>query len=557
MEKFGQKQIDIIGHPGTGKTTTLAEKLIQILDRTEPDAVLCTSFSRSAARSMIKKLKEHGLDVDALKYFRTVHSLAAQALDLKDPSQFVQPVDASRFFSEMGIEYEKMCSTIDDIELYGYIGSYNVSDALGNRLQAYFQFLKKVKIYDDEIRRAILSREFYDRFGINERYASAWIYEIYDAWEDEKWRSGKYEYEDMLVEALEEEKFPVSAHFGLIDEAQDLSPLQAELLSLWLRGAEEVYVAFDVMQTIYFFNGSSPSLILSLPRDEVRILDRSYRVPRVPWEHAKQIALLNGIDTVRQVKPAAREGDVSFITKREIPRLLKPSRNTFILFRSNEAALSFIAELFRKENILVRGMGHIATLAQDGYFRMQYSCIHKLWHDELPTFEEIRSIITRIPAKYLKRGVKTTFARRPDEARAKLEAKQMQKTLEIEKTQDASLFYSLFKNVGSVPELQDILLEPRVFFGKGHRGEFIRKILTAIKPSSPSFSMANAFAGTYHSAKGLEADNVILFDYLPPRKADMFEERCLTFVGMTRTKDRAFIVPVEGYEGIIERDIMR
>ena len=37
----------------------------------------------------------------------------------------------------------------------------------------------------------------------------------------------------------------------------------------------------------------------------------------------------------------------------------------------------------------------------------------------------------------------------------------------------------------------------------------------------------------------------------------MFEERCLTFVGMTRTKDRAFIVPVEGYEGIIERDIMR
>jgi len=507
---------------------------------------------------MIKKLKEQGLDVDSLKYFRTVHSLAAQALDLKDPSQFIQPADASRFFNEMGIEYEKTGSTIDDIELYGYIGSYNVSDALGNRLQAYFQFLKKVKIYDGDIRSAIFSREFYDRFGINERYASAWVYEIYDAWEDEKQRSGKYEYEDMLVEALEDKKFPASPKFGLIDEAQDLSPLQAELLSLWLESAEEVYVAFDVMQTIYFFNGSSPSLILSLPKDEIQILDHSYRVPRVPWEHAKRIALLNGIGTVKKVKPAAREGDVSFITKREIPRLLNPSHSTFILFRSNEAALTFIAELFRKENILVRGMGHIATLAQDNYFRMQYGCIHKLWHDVLPTFEEIRSIITRIPAKYLKRGVKTMFSKRPDEARAMLEEKQMQKSLEIETlARDSSLFYSLFKNVGSVPELQDILLEPRVFFGKGHRGEFIRKILTAIKPSSPSFSMANAFAGTYHSSKGLEADDVILFDYLPPRKADMFEERCLTFVGLTRTKDRAFIVPVEGYEGIIERDIMR
>ena len=556
MMKFGKRQINIIGHPGTGKTTTLAEKLIQILDKVEPDAILCTSFSRSAAHGMIKKLKEQGLDVDSLKYFRTVHSLAAQALDLKEASRFVQPNDACCFFSEMGIEYEKTGSTIDDIELYGYIGSYNVSDALGNRLQAYFQFLKKVKIYDDEVRRAILSREFYDRFWINERYSSAWIHEIYDAWEDEKWRSGKYEYEDMLVEALEEKKFPASVKFGLIDEAQDLSPLQAELLALWLESAEEVYVAFDVMQTIYFFNGSSPSLILSLPKDEVRILDRSYRVPRVPWEYAKKIALLNGISTVKEVKPAAREGDVSFITKREIPGLLNPSRNTFILFRSNEAALSFIAELFRKENILVRGMGHIATLAQDGYFRMQYSCIHKLCHDELPTFEEIRSIITRIPAKYLKRGVKTMFVNRPDEARAKLEEKQMQTRLEA-RTGDSSLFYSFFKNVGSVRELQDILSEPRVFFGKGHRGEFIRKILTAITPSSPSFSMANAFAGTYHSAKGLEADDVILFDYLPPRKADMFEERCLTFVGLTRTKDRAFIVPVEGYEGIIERDIMR
>lgn len=554
-KKIGKRQINIVGHPGTGKTTTLAKKLVHLLERVEPDAVLCTSFSRSAAKGLIKKLREYGLDADALRHFRTVHSLAAHALDLNDPSKFVHPDDAYRFYDEMGIEYERTWSSIDDIELYGYLGSYYLSDALGNRLQAYFQFLKKVKVYDDAVRRAIRSRELFDRFRIDERYASAWVYEIYDAWEAEKRRLGRYEYEDMLVEALESEAFPTEARFGLIDEAQDLSPLQVRLLSLWLEGAEEVYMAFDVMQTIYFFNGSSPSLILSLENDEEQILDYSYRVPRVPWEYAKRIAFLNNIRSVKKVKPAEREGSVSFISEREIPGLINPSRSTFILFRTNNAALSFIAELFKEENILVRGMGHIATLAQDEYFKLQYNCVHKLCRDKLPSFEEIRSIITRIPAKYLRRGVKTLFVKRLDDARRRLEDMRMYKS--FEETNDSSLFYSFFRSVGSVRELQEVLAEPRVFFGKGHRGEFIRKILTSITPSSPAFSMANAFAGTYHSAKGLEADDVILFDYIPPSRADMFEERCLTFVGLTRTKDRALIVPVEGSEGIIERDIMR
>ena len=564
QKKFGKKQINIIGHPGTGKTTTLANKLINLLEVAEPDEIVATSFSRSASRRMIQKLREFSINADDLKYFRTTHSLAAAALDLKEESQFVFPEDAEAFFKEHGIEYWKKHTTIDDIELYGYIGSYDIDFALGNRLQAYYQFLKRVRVHDDAITTAIKRREFFDRFGL-EKHSSAWVLEIYEAWEAEKKLKGKYEYEDMLVEALEDERFPTRAAFGLVDEAQDLSPLQIELLSLWLRDAEKVFVAFDVMQTIYFFNGSSPHLILSLQRDEEKILDRSYRVPKVPWEYAKRIALLNNIRTVEKVRPAEKEGDLLFIRRDDVPKVLRRLQqqhsNAFLLFRRNDWVLDFIGDLFKKEGLLLKGMGHIATLAQDPYFELQYNCIYKLYHDELPTFEEIRSIITRIPAEYLKRGVKTRFVKRPEEALKQFRERKVQRLLsgasEEKQRGDASLFYSFFRRIDSVKELQRILEEPRVHFGSGHRGQFIREILTSINEQSPPFNSMNAYAGTYHSAKGLEADNVILFDYLPPRKADLFEERCLTFVGLTRTKNNVYIVPVENFEGIIERDIMR
>jgi len=555
--KFGKKQINIIGHPGTGKTTTLANQLMNLLEVAEPDEILATSFSRSAARRMIQKLREFGINADDLKFFRTTHSLAAAALDLKEESQFIFPEDAARFFKEHGIEYKKKHTTIDDIELYGYVGPFDIDFVLGNRLQAYYQFLKRVKIHDDAIETAIKRREFFDRFEL-EKHTSAWVLEIYEEWEAEKKLKGKYEYEDMLVEALEDERFPTRAAFGLVDEAQDLSPLQIKLLSLWLRDAEKVFVAFDVMQTIYFFNGSSPELILSLQKDKEIILDRSFRVPKVPWEFAKKIAKLNDIRTVEKVRPAEREGDVLFIERDNVSKVLRRhSEGTiFLLFRRNDWALDFIGDLFRKERLLLKGMGHIATLAQDKYFELQYNCILKLYHNELPTFEEIRSIITKIPAEYLKRGIKTRFVKKPEEALKLFREKKAQKALSGE-GDDVSLFYSFFRRIGSVKELQEILAEPRVYFGSGRRGQFIREILTAIDENSPPFNSMNAYAGTYHSAKGLEADNVILFDYLPPRKADLFEERCLTFVGLTRTKNNAYIVPVENFEGIIERDIMR
>src|SRR5690554_6924005 len=69
-------------------------------------------------------------------------------------------------------------------------------------------------------------------------------------------------------------------HF-VVDEYQDVSPLQQFLLDQWLGGREELCVVGDPAQTIYSFAGASPRHLLEFPREHpdatvVRLV-RDYR----------------------------------------------------------------------------------------------------------------------------------------------------------------------------------------------------------------------------------------------------------------------------------------
>src|SRR4051794_4393461 len=52
----------------------------------------------------------------------------------------------------------------------------------------------------------------------------------------------------------------------LVDEAQDLNPLQHQLLDLLRAGRDDVYLVGDASQAIYGFNGSDPALLLDVER---------------------------------------------------------------------------------------------------------------------------------------------------------------------------------------------------------------------------------------------------------------------------------------------------
>ncbi|MCA4132321.1 ATP-dependent DNA helicase UvrD2 [Arthrobacter sp. M4] len=112
---------------------------------------------------------------------------------------------------------------------------------------------------------------------------------VFQAYEDVKTDRNVIDFEDVLLitVGILQEDAKVAAtvreqyrHF-VVDEYQDVSPLQQRLLELWLGGREELCVVGDASQTIYSFTGATPEYLLRFrgryPSANVVKLVRDYR----------------------------------------------------------------------------------------------------------------------------------------------------------------------------------------------------------------------------------------------------------------------------------------
>ncbi|MDS2171168.1 ATP-dependent DNA helicase UvrD2 [Nesterenkonia sp. CL21] len=112
---------------------------------------------------------------------------------------------------------------------------------------------------------------------------------LYQSYEDVKLDKHLIDFEDVLlltVGMLEDDERVAAQvrqqyrHF-VVDEYQDVSPLQQRLLDLWLGGREELCVVGDAAQTIYSFTGATPDHLLQFtrrhPQAKVVRLVRDYR----------------------------------------------------------------------------------------------------------------------------------------------------------------------------------------------------------------------------------------------------------------------------------------
>lgn len=129
---------------------------------------------------------------------------------------------------------------------------------------------------------------------------------VFQSYEDVKTDRNVIDFEDVLLITVgilqEDEKVAATVreqyrHF-VVDEYQDVSPLQQRLLELWLGGREELCVVGDASQTIYSFTGASPKHLLEFkaryPKANVVKLIRDYRsTPQV-------VHLANGLLAARR-----------------------------------------------------------------------------------------------------------------------------------------------------------------------------------------------------------------------------------------------------------------
>ncbi len=143
---------------------------------------------------------------------------------------------------------------------------------------------------------------------------------LYAGYEAAKRERGVLDFEDVLLltVAVLQERADVADQVRaqyrhlVVDEYQDVNPLQQALLDLWLGPRDDLCVVGDASQTIYSFTGATPDYLLGFPQrypqaTVVRLV-RDYRsTPQV-------VGLANGV--LRRAHGAAARAKIELVAQR-------------------------------------------------------------------------------------------------------------------------------------------------------------------------------------------------------------------------------------------------
>jgi superfamily I DNA/RNA helicase len=282
----------IFGPPGCGKTTALMDILEDALRQgTHPSRISVCSFSRKAINEFVDRaVTRFDMDRKQFMHMRTLHSTAFRALGLRK-GDVLTSEDYRRVGAMVGESFDDVREANEGTLLpWGYDNGA--------------KYL------------AIISRARYRMVSIDEEWASHQTFNMSKAKcrqiaaqiEEYKSKLGKLDFIDMIQHYIDRAEVP---HFDLfiLDEAQDLTPLQWLMAKKISANSERTFTAGDDDQAIHEWNGADAKSFIDFG-DERRILSQSYRLPRSVFDVSDRI-VRRIVNRVRKdYRPLDREGRV-------------------------------------------------------------------------------------------------------------------------------------------------------------------------------------------------------------------------------------------------------
>ncbi|WP_255624080.1 ATP-dependent helicase [Cellulomonas chengniuliangii] len=262
----------VLAGAGTGKTRAITHRIAYGV-RTgvyRPTSVLAVTFTARAAGEMRTRLRDLGV---AGVQARTFHAAALRQLGFFWPKVVggAPPRILEHKAPVVAEAAQRLNLAVDRI---------GVRD-----LASEIEWSKVSLVTQDDYVRASTALDRPAPAGFD-RQAVARLLDVYEQVKTER---GVIDFEDvlLLLAALLESRGDVAAevraqyrHF-VVDEYQDVSPLQQFLLDQWLGGRKEICVVGDPSQTIYSFTGATPHHLLTFsrthPQAQVVRLVRDYR----------------------------------------------------------------------------------------------------------------------------------------------------------------------------------------------------------------------------------------------------------------------------------------
>ncbi len=351
----------VIAGPGTGKTTVLTLRIVNILRLTDtsPDAILALTFTESGVYAMRKKLAEIIGSSAYRVQITTFHGFANEIIQ-NNPSAF--PI----------IIGSRPATEIDQVRILESLiksGKFKQIKPLGDvfyyvrpALEA-IRNLKKEYYTSEKFGRWLRSSEILKSADEKVKERNLELAKIFSLYEKSLRVKKLYDYEDMLIEAvkvLEKDKNLLltvreNCQYILADEHQDSNGVQNRMLEL-LAGEEDspdLFIVGDEKQAIYRFQGASLENFLyfkkRFPKAASIVLTESYRSHQ---------GILDASHSLAERLPQSE-----FVSR---PRLLSrgkfrpaPPSIEVLSFPDEEAEVAFIAKKIKTQT--ARGaLGHTA-----------------------------------------------------------------------------------------------------------------------------------------------------------------------------------------------------
>ena len=475
----------IIGPPGTGKTTSLLDLVDEALQAgTRPDRIGFVAFTRKAADEAITRACERfSLQEKQLPYFRTLHSLAFRILGLTRPQ-----VMGSKHFKEfghiLGLHIKGQVSTGEG-SVYG--------DSKGDRA-LFTSSLSRLKCIS-------LEKQYHVDPSDLEWYM---VERVHKSLAKFKHSRGLLDFTDML-EQFNEYGYGPEFDLLVVDEAQDLSKLQWKMISCLASKAKRVVVAGDDDQAIFQWAGADVEYFVNM-KGPVQVLNKSYRTPRLVQEFSLKLISDVGIRREKQWKPKREEGTILFHT---VPDSIDMSKGDWLILARNSYLLDDIENQCRREGFVYERGGKRSVSIKN--------------LDTIKAWEELRKggECEAKEAENIIRMIRGRVNHIPKEGRFTLASLKVNWGIKTE-----LIWHEAFDKMN--------LLERSYMVSALRRGEKITK--------TPRIRLS-----TIHSAKGGEADNVVLFTDIARRtyKEMMLypdNEKRVFYVGATRTRKNLHII---------------
>lgn len=291
--------VAVMAGAGTGKTRALTHRVAYAVagGQMDPRRTLVVTFTTRAAGEFSRRLRAMG--VGGVRV-RTVHSEALRQLQWMWPRTVggqLPRVQASKI-PLVSAALTKTGHRLDDTARRDVTGEIERAKAMG------------------------LGPDQVDVDGVlGDR-----LPEVYQAYEDAKAAAGVVDFEDILLlnAGLIRENPTVAeqvrqwCRWITVDEYQDVSALQHQVIDGWLGDRDELCVVGDPSQTIYTFAGASSRFLLDFPRRwpqaSVLRLTRSYRCSPQIIELAN--AVLSGATERERLRLTSARGPAADVRTR-------------------------------------------------------------------------------------------------------------------------------------------------------------------------------------------------------------------------------------------------